>query len=327
MVIRFFRQSHPASLFILLPVIAVLLWIPAFLTKDYVNTRNSMPLMELVSKPFAEITWVLSLIGLLFNVGSALILNFIIEKFDVLERKSNMPAMLFLLLASSFGPFLDFHPLQPAIFLLLISIYRIFESYQSSSALSNAFDSGFFLGIAILFYFPFFWFMPFLWTCLLIVRPFVWREYALSALGALLPILLAASYYYFIDRLPFLWFDKIVYALSERSFPYPSDNWLWWGVFISGCFILLFSAGAILKRLNNSVIRAKSTIQTFLVFAFFSLFVVFVNGTQQAFIFYLFVIPISLLWSNYFVSLKKQWLAELLFSIYLIFVIANQYFS
>lgn len=327
MLIRFFRQSHPASLFVLLPVIAVLLWIPAFLTKDFVNTRNSMPLMEFISKPFAETTWVLSLFGLLFNLGSTLIFNFIIEKLDVLERKSNLPALLFIVTASSFRPFLDFHPLQPAVFLLLISIYRIFESYQSSSALSNAFDAGLFLGIAILFYFPFFWFMPFLWTCLLVVRPFVWREYALSALGALLPIVLAVSYYYFVDRLPFLWYDKIVFALSERNFPYPSDSWLWWGVFIMGCFILLFSIGALLKRLNNSVIRAKTTIQTFLVFSFFSLFIVFVNGTQQAYIFYLFTLPISLLWSIYFVSLKKQWLAELLFSVYLVFVLVSQYFS
>lgn len=327
MIIRFFRQNHPASLLILLPIIAVLLWIPAFITKEYVNTRNSMPLMELITKPFAETTWVLSLIGLIFNIGSALVFNFIIEKLDVLERKSNLPAMLFIVLASSFTSFLDFHPLQPAVFLLLISIYRIFESYQLPSALSNAFDAGLFLGIAILFYFPFFWFMPFLWTCLLVVRPFVWREYVLSALGALLPILLAASYYYFANRLPYLWFDKIVFSLSERTFPYPSDSWLWWGVFIMGCFILLFSAGLLLKRLNNSVIRAKSTIQTFLVYAVFSMLIVFVNGTQQSYIFYLFILPIALIWSNYFVSLKKQWLAELLLNIYLVFVIANQYFS
>ncbi len=327
MLIRFFRQSHPASLIILLPLIAVLLWIPAFFTKDYVNTRNSMPLMELVSKPFAEAPWILSLIGLFLNIGSAYIFNYIIEKLDVLERKSNLPALLFIILASSFHSFLKFHPLQPAVFLLLISLYRILQSYQYSSALSNAFDAGLFLGIAILFYFPFFWFMPFLWACLLIVRPFVWREYALSAFGALLPIVFAVSYYYLVDRLPFLWYDKIVFSLSERNFTYPTDSWLWVAVLIMGCIILLFSIGALLKRLNNSVIRAKSTLQTFLVFSFFSLFVVFINGTQQSYIFYLFILPISLFWAIYLTSLKKHWLAELLLSIYLIIVIINQYFS
>ncbi|MFN7014350.1 MAG: DUF6427 family protein, partial [Bacteroidia bacterium] len=228
---------------------------------------------------------------------------------------------------SSFKSFLDFHPLQPALFLLLISIYRIFESYRSSTALSNAFDAGLFLGIAILFYFPFFWFMPFLWTCLLIVRPFVWREYALSALGALLPIILAVSYYYLADLLPYLWYDKIVYSLSERKFIYPTDNWLWIWVLIMGGIILLFSLRALFKRLNNSVLRSKNTIQAFLAFSFFSLFIVFVNGTQQAYIFYLFTLPISLLWSIYFVSIKKQWLADLLLGIYLIMVTINQYFS
>lgn len=327
MIIRFFRQNHPASLFVLLPVIAVLLWIPAFISKDYVNTRNSMPLMELISKPFAEITWVLSIVGLIFNISSALVFNFIIEKLDVLERKSNLPALLFVVLASSFLTFLKFHPLQPATFFLLLSLNRIFDAYRSSSALSNAFDAAFFLGIAILFYFPFVWFILFLWTCLLIVRPFVWREFALSALGALLPILLSVSYYYFTDQLTYFWFDKIVFALSERTFPLPSESWTWLAVFIAGCFILLFSVSSLLKRLNNSLIRAKSTIQTFLVYAVFSMLIVFVNGTQQSYIFFLFVLPIALVWSNYFVSLKKQWLAELLLSIYLVFVIANQYFS
>jgi hypothetical protein len=327
MILRFFRQSHPVTLVILLPLMAVLLWIPAFLTKDFVNTRNSMPLMELVSKPFVESTWVLSLIGLLFNIGSALIFSLILEKFDVLERKSNIPALLFIVLASGFRFFLDFHPLQPAVFLLLISTYRIFQSYQSTSALSNAFDSGFFLGLAILFYFPFFWFMPFLWTALLIVRPFVWREYALSFLGALLPIFFAVSYYYFIDSLPNFWFDKIVFALSERSFQISSYSWSFWGVFICGCFILFLSLGTLLKRLNNSIVRAKNIIQVFLIFGFFSIFIVFITGIQQAFIFYLFIVPIALIWSNYFVSLKKQWLAEILITAYLILVFINQYFS
>jgi hypothetical protein len=327
MILRFFRQSHPASLFILMPIVAILLWIPAFFSSEYVNTRFSMPLYELLAKPIAETAWAFSVLGLLFNFSSAVLLNYIIEKLDVLERKSNLPGILFVILSSSFATFLDFHPLQPAVFFLLLSILRIFDSYQHPLALNNAFDAGFFLGIAILFYLPFFWFMPFLWTCLLIVRPFIWREYALSALGALLPFILSSAYYYFINRIDLFWFDKIVYPLSERSFPFPLDNWLWWAVFVSGSLILLFSVGALLKRINNSVIRAKSALQTFLVFSFFAVFLVFVNGTHQAFIYYLFVAPIAVIWSNYFVSQKKEWLGELLISIYLFFVIANQYFS
>lgn len=328
MIIRFFRQNHPVSLFILLPIIAILLWIPAFISKEYIiNTRYSMPLMEWISKPFVETKWVLSIIGLIFNISSALVFNFMIEKLDVLERKSNLPALLFVILATSFYTFLKFHPLQPAIFFLLLSLNRIFDGYQSSSALSNAFDAGFFLGIAILFYFPLVWFILFLWTCLLIVRPFVWREYVLSTLGMLLPILLSASYYYFTDQLTYFWFDKILFTLSERAFPYPSENLLWWAVFIVGCFILLFSAGLLLKRLNNSLNIAKITIQTFLIYTLFSLLIIFLNGTQQPYIFYLFVLPIALIWSIYFVSLKKQWWAELLLTIYLVLLIANQYFS
>ncbi|MFN4233585.1 MAG: DUF6427 family protein [Bacteroidia bacterium] len=327
MLIRIFKQSHPAPLFVLLPIIAILLWIPAFFTSEYINVRNSMPLMEFVTKPFIEFTWVLSLMALIFNLISALIFNYIIDKLDVLEKKSNLPALLFIVLASSFTSFLNFHPLQPAIFFLLLSLNRVLDAYQASSALSNAFDAGFFLGIAMLFYFPFFWYMPFLWTCLLIVRPFIWREYALSVIGALLPILFSVSYYYLSDNLPYLWFDKMVYSLSERNLIYPSESPMWWGVFMVGCFILFFSIGLLNKRLSNSIIRAKSTIQVFLVYALFSIFIVFVTGTQQAYIFYLFVLPIALIWSNYFIMLKKQWLAELLFSVYLVMLIINQYFS
>lgn len=327
MIISFFRQSHPASLIILLPLIAVLLWIPAFLTNDFVNISNSMPLMELLSKPFIKTTWILSLLGLFFNIGSALVLNIILEKFDVLERKSNIPALLFIFLASGFRFFLDFNPLQPAVFLLLISFYRIFQSYQSNTALSNAFDSGFYLGLAILFYFPLFWFMPFLWTALLIVRPFVWREYALSFLGALLPIFFAVSYYYFIDRLPYFWFDKIVFALSERSFHIPYNSWSFWGILICVCIIFFLSIPSLFKRLNNSIVRTKNVIQVFLIFGFFSILVVFITGLQQAYILYLLIVPITLMWSNYFVSLKKQWIAEILITAYLIMVFVNQYFS
>lgn len=327
MLIRLFNNSHPASLFIFLPLVAIVLWIPAFISSEYINTRNSMPLMEIITKLFLQTTWALSLLGLMFNIGSAIILNYIIDKHDVLERKTNLPALIFIVLATSFQGFLSFHPLQPATFLLLLSLLRIFDAYQAPKALSNAFDAGFFLGLAMLFYFPYFWYMPFLWTCLLIVRPFVWREYALSVIGALLPLLFAVSYYFFTDRLSYFWFVKIVDSLSETKFSNPSESWSWWAVFIIGLFIIILSVPALFKRINNSIIRAKSSLQTFIVYSFFSIFVIWVTGFQQGYIFYLLTFPIAVFWSNYFISLKKMWLGELLFSIYLVLVVLNQYLS
>jgi hypothetical protein len=328
MLIRFFKQNHPVSLFIMLPIISILLWIPGIIhPAEYINTKYSMPLFELMIQIVGQHSLLLLFIGLLFMYFTALVFNHFINKMEAFESKSNIPGLVFVLLASSFTNFLTFHPLQPASLFFLLALARIFNSYQQNGSLSYSFDAGLLTGLSILCYLPFFWFMPLIWVCLLIIRPFVWREYLLSALGALLPFVFTASGYFLLGNLDALWYDKIVFPLSERSFPPVPNAALWWMLILWGGLLLLIAIGPLFKRLSNTVIKAANIIQSIIMMLFFSCFIIFINGTHHSYIYYILAIPLSLFLGNYFVSQKKAWLSELLLSVFVLLIIFNQYFS
>ena len=195
MFIRFFKSNN-ASALLFLPLIAVVIWVFGFIHPIILPVKHSMPLYELMAGIFVSIPWLSTLIGLILVIGEAFLLNFIVNENEVLEKQNYLPALFYIVFMSNNDAMLTLHPLLFGNLFILFALHKLLSSYRKDNAFSQAFDAGFLISIATLFYFPFVVFLPLLGVGLIIMRPFNWREWIISFLGASIPYLFVITFYF-----------------------------------------------------------------------------------------------------------------------------------
>jgi len=100
MIIRFFK-SNSASAYILLPIIAMAIWVFGFFSPAVLPLEHPMPLYELLARPVADIHWLSTLIAMFLAVAEAFILNYIVNENEVLTKKTNLPGLFYLVFVSN----------------------------------------------------------------------------------------------------------------------------------------------------------------------------------------------------------------------------------
>lgn len=134
-------------------------------------------------------------------LGGAFLLNFILNSNETLSRSSFFPAFVMVLISSEALCSYDFHPGFTANLLIILGMMRMMQSYRVDEAKAMFFDGAFMISSATLIYFPALTLLPMVFVCLLVLRPFVWREWALALMGIITPHLLAGSVMYVMGRL------------------------------------------------------------------------------------------------------------------------------
>jgi hypothetical protein len=320
MIIGFFKSHQPLALFIL-PVIAVLFWLPAFFHPVLPDLDHAMPLYGLVSGWLAGSPALSSLISLMLVAGGALLLNYIVNEHEVLSRQSYLVGLLYIVLMSCAGQQLSFHPLLFANIFVMLAVHRLFSTYRRDAAFSEVFDSGFFIALAGLFYFPSVAIFPVIWVGLTVMRPFVWREWLISLFGLLVPFLFAAVFYFWNDRLPEL-LDKILYPVKNHysQFHITRQSWVLLG--ITG-WLFLIAAARLVTGIRVSKLKAKNFL---LVLVWLSLFSAgsLLLAPSMSLIYYSFLaIPLAVFFANYFIVVKRGWWGELMFWLLLAAIVFN----
>ena len=321
MLIRFFKDNLPFPLYAVLPALTFLLWIPGFLAFKQVEPAYQMPLYNTLSSIlfyFPNLAWFLS-VGLIYF--EAILLNAYVNKFEILTIRSNLPALFFVIITSAFSSFQLFHPVIISNLLLIIAFGRICSIYRQDYVFAYTFDVGALIALASLFYFPAIIFFPVAWFSLAVIRPFIWREYVISLLGMLTPYGLLITYYLFTDKLTYL-FKEVYYIpyLDLLKFDLGNEKYLYlvFGV------LSIIGVPRLISISGLSVVRTQNLLKV-IGFAFFigiCAFVLFRNTFSYTFM--LLAFPLAVLLANYFITVIKQWIAEVVFII-LILIAVFQY--
>jgi|ERR1017187_1935830 hypothetical protein len=325
MFIQFFKNNNPAS-FILLPLFALVLWVPSFFSEQHIIFQNSMPLYEVLAKPLAEVPLIATLLAFILIVGEAFLLNYIVNENEVLSNPSFLPALFYIMFMSNNKAMLMLHPLLFANFFILLAIYKLVCSYRKNIAFSEAFDAGLLFSIATLFYLPSIIFLPILGIGLFIFRPFNWREWVISFIGVLIPYSFILTYYFWFDILNGLSYNKFFYSAfrEQPKLNYHFSFYLMLGV---GWFIVFLSIGKLFGGFAGTSQKTKKGILLFIwafVFALLSMLIAPEISTKY---FSFLAIPASVFCSNYFLRIKKQWWAEFLFLLLLTAILSNHFFN
>jgi hypothetical protein len=321
MFVSFFKSNN-ASAYIFIPVFAVALWVFGFIHPvPLPPVKHAMPFYEMLAGPVSNI-WLNVILALIIIIAEAFLLNYIVNENEILTRPSFLPAVLYIIFMSTNKAMFILHPLVFGNFFLMIAIHRLLISYRKEKAFAHFFDAGFLISIASLFYFPYMVFFPVLAAALVILRPFNWREWIISLCGVIIPYILVGTIYYLRNTLDYLLYDKMFFYFTRQLH---FDN-------LSGSFyftnsvqlsILILASARLFTGLNTGSQKTKKGIVLLIWVLLAGIASIAITRETSTSCFAALSIPAAVFYAHYFMNLKRNWLAEVLFLLFVGSIIAN----
>lgn len=311
MILKMLKGKHPLYL-IVIPVVAVLLWIKAFINPLPILSHNyNMPLYELLAGLCNGSQLALNVIAYLFMVVASYLLVRLNEEYIFIKQRTDLPAFIFILIACGTVVLKGMHPAMPAGLFLILALERTFGIYNGGSTISRSFDSGLLIGISSLFYLGAAPFLIWFWISLIILGYFRGREFMSGLVGFLSPLFFVFCWYFWNDQLPHLLRVVTVNTLQLGvDVVMPKLQLGYWGVL---AFLVLLS---VLFMFNSYEDKRTSSRKYFAIILWFLIFTIlgylFVPslGIEQ---YLLASIPVTYLVSHYFVLQKHAWMGDVLF--------------
>lgn len=200
---------------------------------------------------------------------NALLLNSIFNRNGFMEKNNYLPALLYIVGKSYFHSYYFVNGFGLAETFMILAFMQVFKLDQNKDGRKAVFNAAFFAGIAASFYPILLLFIPFLFFIVWILRPFVFRESALLAIGFLIPLVYAGCYSTI--------FGIPIKGSSFTGFP---TEWKFPDLYViaGGLFLLgLATASPLSQKLGQSSIRLK---KLFRVIVWMLLFYMLVSAVE-----------------------------------------------
>lgn len=325
MLVRFFR-SHQPVLLIIIPVLAILLWLPAFMHPTIPVLKHQMPLFGLLVKPLLPYPWLCTLAAFLLLLTQAFLFNYIIDKYEMTGKRSYLPVLLYVVFTSFSPDLLCLHPISFANIFILLALNRVLSTYRQTSVISPCFDAGFFIAIASLFYFPAALMILFVLIGITVLLPFSLRNWAIVLLGFLLPYIYAFTWYFLFGGIDYLWFDKMLFPVSNHDpafTPEIAQPYAELILFVVIAAVLSIGRGA---DEGNRSVQHRSNVSVLRWLFIIGALTLFLAPGLNYIYFYVALMPLLILITGYFLWARLVWIAEIVLYI-LIIAIAYNHFS
>lgn len=197
MIIKIFKSNNPVAAF-LAPIVTAIFWFTGYLFADSTISSPDFGFYfyKIINEYFAAHRLFEVFIGIFLVSAQAIILNRIFNQNDFYERNIFLPSLLYIVLMSSAPNSYFVTPLLVANTFLIIGFSYIYKLRRQIDAKSTIFKTAFYLGIASCFYPPYTLYIITVFVALLIIRPFVMREYIISLVGFFIPWCYLLSFTY-----------------------------------------------------------------------------------------------------------------------------------
>ncbi len=323
--VRFFSANHLYNFF-LIPIIGVLIFFST-LTRPVDDLFFALHFHSSPFSVFFSNTTLPASIGLAINFLLVMIICFqllqINAKFSFVKERSFLPAYFFLFLTLTLPELRAFQPVFVAAIFLIIATNRIFDSLEQPKAILNVFDAALLTGLASLFYLHAIFFIFFIPIGLQMLRlKTIWNEWIASLIGGLIPwifiipVLILVAGTRIFDFFP----EQLIF---EKNNFYPSNPYViaYLGFYL---LVILIASIFIVRHYHMQKISSRRYYKIlFYFFVFCNLLILFPPVSFEIIV--LAAIPVSFLFTNYFITAKKRRFANLLFAIMMIITFTLQF--
>lgn len=325
MLLNIFRTNKVYN-FILVPVTGILLMLNSLINPGVFPSDESMsysPLFVILRNSGVSFFG-----AVLVNFAATMVISFqllsIYSRFDFVRERTFLPVYLFLFITLALP---DMHVIQPVTFsaiFVLQAIWRLFEAYDARKVHSHAFDAGFLLGVAGLFYIPV--------TCFIFLIPLSlntikgkwnWREIVNPFVGLFLPWIFALSYFFIFKKTEHF-FELINLATQKREITI-LQKWQVLVYFIYLVVITLVSSFFILKHYDSKKISTRRYFKILFFFFVSSLLLLIFPAVSYEILIVL-SLPLAFLITNYLTFMRRRLWAEIFFAVLILISIVLQFF-
>jgi hypothetical protein len=323
MIIRLFKESHPATYIIVPAFILVFLTFSWQGAGEYV-VQNPMPLYDLMLSLVLFLPeWLTGLIVYIILISQVFHLNYVIGKHEVFYRNSYLPALFYMIFVVMIPLFMTFHPVLIINSILIFVLDKLFKIYKNVSPLNVAFDVCFLIGVATLIYLPAISFFLLFAFSILILKTFSWRDWMVGITGLLLPFFFAFVYYFWNDGIEEM---KSKFFLDDLTKILDTGGLVLQGYRIT-LVVVAIIVGLTLLRIRQNFYKNANRIRNFMQVMFMFLVVALISlaftGSVAVYRFAILTIPIATLVSYYFLAGKKAWWSEVIFWVLMVVLVLN----
>jgi hypothetical protein len=320
-----FRQKSPGNIIVLL-FFGMLLKLPLFLhPKQITASENDEDfyhwLIQLLNAISANNAVLSSLLAFLLLYIQALMVNFLVNEYRLMQKPTYLPAMAYLLLTSLLPEWNYLSsPLVATTFITLIFV-KLFRLYNVASARGRIYNIGLLLGISSYFYFPSATFLICILLGLVILKPFRLNEVILLLMGCLTPYYFIAAYLFLNDKLSIATFFPHISVVVPVI-----RSTIWLAISILFLAIPFLIGGFFVQtHLHKMLIQVRKSWSILLLYLMLAFFIPFVNSNSSFNNWILLVVPFAAFHaSTYFYPVKK-WMPNLLFFITTGYILYMQY--
>lgn len=314
MLTHILKSNRPVVIFFII-CSAILLWLFSFIEPLAITIpvdHLSMPLYSVIDQNF-QVNSTASVLSAFILV---LILAFLLIQFNkkhiLINYRTYLPAFFYVIIS---GSFVKLHRLNPVIIgclFIFIAVHFIFSTYRKDYALNRVYLAGFFIAIASLIWAPFTVFILILFISLLVLRPFIGREWVVAVLGFTTPFLFAFVFYFvFFDQHFNVLLENFQqsFELTKPAYDLHFSYYIFYGFL---AFLIIIASYTVAANFQKKKIKTRKyfEINWWLFFISLLLFIFFKNVSFE--ILYIMSIPLAFLLTDFFYTIKRQWLLNVI---------------
>lgn len=321
MIVKIFKTNQIiANIFIV--VLAVLMLLPGYFSglapSVELNLANYSWFNFRIENRFIEVLLFSLLIGF-----QGVLLNYIINREKLIKGNTHLVGLFYVILNSGVSILFAVNPIIISNTLIITILWLFFKLYSLHNAKSLLFNIGFLLGISVLIYAPLFCLFPLIWIVLSYIRTPNFRDFFVSLLGFLLPFIYLFAYLYITNQLFNSNYIDWIYYPAIFSIHIINKPFLYFFVIVIGFVLLAFFS--MFFQLERDVIKDRKLFIVFILLTLFFFVTLVFNSDGYNSLYILLTIPFSVFLANYFNKLKKEWLAEVFFTIILLGILGGYF--
>lgn len=309
MIINLFKTNQISGIVFLVLLQVLIFLSPALhiIPKSY-NTEDTI-LFNLLFGQLATIKWLNLTLSFALIFSQALMYNYMIIQLNLLGKTTYLPAFFYLLIMCMLPNNLLFNSGIIAATFIVPAIYILMTTSSIKRPLQTAFNVSILFSLGSLFYLQAVFYFPFVLIAMAMLGFLNIRSGLVSFIGFLIPYIYMFSYYFWFENVPYYWNKQFVQLLHflPTALSFNIAELVLYGIIV---LLLSFSMFRYFtERFTMKVIQRKIyNVFTLFFIVSFLIPLFFRDLHKQQII--LLAIPIGVYLSFYFLSLKKQWIAD-----------------
>jgi hypothetical protein len=326
--LRIFKDNRAlGTMGIFLVLIAI--FIPSFI--DDFSTTRSAAIVQYSGMPFYNLIFgsihKLPVLNHLVAMLIIMLINYTLIRIGIrdqlLQQRSQMPAIFFMLFAAALPAGRMVSPALIGSFFYLFCFGILFEVQDKKPDTLSIFSASMFLVLGSMFYLKLIWFVPLIWLSLWTLRAVTWRELFYPVVAYLVLALFLFTWYWGIRGNGGGFVELVARNMTIRgSFaPYHHSVYLLYGFIL---LLVMIASAYMVDRFQTMKTLAQNVYQVmFYMFLAGILFFLFIARFEPSSLIFI-AFPVSFVLSNYFHRRKNPWTHELVLWILLGLVVYVQ---